>query len=138
MGAFAKIKCFLACIILYYSVYLYNYKCPTFASVDPSIIESNPLHSEQVALCELLHSGADFIQPYHAKVHEVLDEHVHSHPLFIEYKIKEKIVSARGKISSVVCPLAQQLFQATEIAEIHAYDHLSKVYQQAAGLLKKD
>ncbi|RLV95512.1 hypothetical protein JA1_000999 [Spathaspora sp. JA1] len=140
MGAFAKIKCFLACFILYYSVYLYNFKCPALATVDKSIIQTSPLYSEQVALCELLHTGVSKVQPYvqplTENVHALLDQHVHSHPKFIEYKIEDKLTCAKGKLNTHVYPWFNKLFRETEIVEVHVYNYACKIYKESTELVK--
>ena len=139
MSCFAKVKCFLACIVLYYISYLYNYKCPTLTPLQEGVETIlHPLHSHHSVLCDYLHTGINTVEPYTAKVHGFLDDHVHSHPLFIEYKVEDKLTCAKNKFSTYVYPYIHQLYQFTDVAEVHAHEHLSQVYDKVQKTLKQD
>ncbi|EMG48526.1 hypothetical protein SBY92_003863 [Candida maltosa Xu316] len=139
MSCFAKVKCFLACIIVYYISYLYNYKCPSLTPLEQAVegvteTVLHPLHSHHSVLCEYLHSGIDTVQPYHAKVHDFLDEHIHQHPLFIEYKIEDKLTSAKKQFSTYVYPYINELYTFTDALEVQAYAVVEDLQQR----LKQD
>ncbi|RCK62458.1 hypothetical protein Cantr_09269 [Candida viswanathii] len=140
MSLFAKVKCFLTCLIVYYITYLYNYKCPTLSTPLQEGIEHiiHPLSNQHSVLCEYLHSGVEFVEPYHAKVHAFLDDNVHNTQFFIDNKIEDKISDAKDKFTTYVYPYVHELYKLTDVVEVHVYDHLSGVYDQVQKTLKKD
>ncbi|CAI5755904.1 unnamed protein product [Candida verbasci] len=131
MSSFAKIKCFLASFLIFYTSYLYFYKCQTLTplqEVGEKIL--HPLHSHHSQLCEVLHNGINYVEPYATKTHKFLDDNVHSHPLFIEYKIHEKIEFAKSQFIKYVYPRIYELYQLTDQVEAKAYDHFTGLYHQ--------
>lgn len=127
MSLFAKVKCFLACIILYYSIYLHNYKCPQFSSEIQQQIEVNPLYDGQVYLCGLIETGLRDVQPITSKVSGVLDSQVYSHPKYAEFNVDQKVVCAKNKYETYVYPFVLQLYKATELIETRTYQEISKI-----------
>lgn len=140
MSCFAKVKCFLACFIVYYISYMYNYKCPTLSTPLQEGIEHiiHPLSSQHSILCAYLQTGITTIEPYHAKVHTFLDENVHNTQFFIDNKIEDKISCAKSKFTTYVYPYIHELYKWTDVVEIQAYDKLTNVYEEVQKTLKKD
>jgi len=134
MSTFAKIKCFVASFLLFYTIYLYSYKCvelkeTTLEHATQTVF--HPLSHSHNQLCEALDIGTNFVHPYITQAHEFLDTHVHSHPLFIEYGIHEKLVSAQDAFVYYVYPYIHQLFQVVDVAEVAIYDF---VFEQVEAL----
>ncbi|KAK6205049.1 uncharacterized protein RJT21DRAFT_137472 [Scheffersomyces amazonensis] len=140
MALFAKIKCFLASFLLFYTIYLYNYKCvelkeTSFEHATETVF--HPLTHHHNQLCESLEIGTNFIQPYVVKVQGFLDEHVHSHPLFKQYEIHEKIVAGQDAFGQYVYPYVYQVFQAVDAAEVVIYDQATEHYATLKALYEE-
>ncbi|KAI3406081.1 hypothetical protein KGF56_001300 [Candida oxycetoniae] len=138
-----NIRTFIFGLIVFYTSYLYNYKCPSLTPIEK--IENkvlHPLSSQHSVLCDLLHGGVNKVEPYVFKAHTFLDEHVHSHPLFIKYKIHDKFLCAQDKFKTYVYPRIYDLYEFTDSVEAKSYDQLSQFFKQANefvyGKLKKD
>lgn len=130
-----RLKTLFVSLVLFYTVYLFSYKCPSVAeSPLQHTVESvlHPLSHHHNQLCDGLSRGQGFVAPYTAKVHGFLDEHVHSHALFKKYDIAGKATCAQSKYSTYVAPHVLKLWQAVEVAEVYVYDHAVQVY----GLIK--
>ncbi|KAK6459042.1 uncharacterized protein RJT20DRAFT_11445 [Scheffersomyces xylosifermentans] len=141
MALLAKIKCYLSCILVFYTVYLFNYKCVQLKE-NPLEEAANtvfhPLTHHHNKLCGALDTASGYVNPYIAKTHEFLDEHVHSHPLFKEYKVEDKITCGKSKFNTYVYPYIEQLFKATEVVESHVHDHLTAQYANAKALYEEN
>lgn len=139
MSAFAKIKCFITSFIAIYAIYLYSYKCST--------IEENslsPLFGAHSQLCLTLTKGETYVQPYLAKATEFLDTHVHSHHTFKQYKVEEKLSTAKTSYTKYINPYVVEVYKLIEILEVKVYEyyvlaveHLKVVYaERIAPLIK--
>lgn len=136
MACCFKFKTYLTALLVFYTVYLFSYKCP-------SLKESGLEHSSKVLIhpfshahnqvCEGLNTGSDFVAPYVAKAHEFLDTHVHSHPLFKKYEIEEKIQLAKAYYFSHAYPYVVQVWQFVEIAEHYIFVQSHKLYTHLEG-----
>ncbi|EDK45284.1 hypothetical protein PVL30_002951 [Lodderomyces elongisporus] len=138
-----SLRTFLLGLIVFYSTYLYNYKCPTLTfgeNLETKLF--HPLRSQHSTLCELLHGGVNKVEPYTTQAHAFLDEHVHSHPLFIKYKVHDKAVAAKEQFDKYAYPVIEQLYEFTDVFEVKAYDQISDLYKKANefvyGKLKQD
>ena len=58
----------------------------------------------------------------------------YSHPLFIEYKVEDKLTCAKNKFFYLCLPYIHQLYQFTDVAEVHAHEHLSQVHDKVQKL----
>ncbi|CAK9436965.1 uncharacterized protein LODBEIA_P14590 [Lodderomyces beijingensis] len=140
----AGLRTVLLGLIIFYSTYLYNYKCSKLTPIQEveNVVFSHPLNHQHQTLCELLHGGVDKVEPYLVKTKGFLDEHVHSHPLFIKLGIHEKAECAQAQFKAHVYPFVEQLYEYTESFEANTYDQLNEYYQKAqqfvSGKLKQD
>ncbi|KAK6460033.1 hypothetical protein DFJ63DRAFT_337993 [Scheffersomyces coipomensis] len=140
MALFAKIKCFVASFLLFYTIYLYNYKCvelkeTSFEHAAESVL--HPLSHHHSQACEVLDTAAGYVHPYIVQTQAFLDEHVHSHPLFIEYGIHEKLVSVQDAFVTYVYPYIHQLFQYFAVVETAVYDQFSEHLATLQGLYEE-
>merc|ERR1712080_173780 len=143
MALLFNFKTFVFGLFVYYATYLHYYKCPSLTPIvelEEKIL--HPLTNQHSTLCELVNGGIDRATPYVNKVHGFLDKNVHSHPLFIEYKIEEYIQCAKNRWTTYVYPVVYQLYQFTDVAEARVYDEVTAIYKQAEeivhGKLKQD
>lgn len=138
-SCFAKIKCTIALILVFYFLYLVNYKCvelkenPLHSRVDQVF---HPLARHHAYACELIEKGHHFVQPYLDSAHAFLDDHVHSHPKFKEYEVEKKIEAAKAHYHTVADPWVQKLWQFVDSAEQQAYDHGSALVGEAQKFIK--
>lgn len=152
MGAFAKFKCFFVSFVLFYTVYLYTYRCPKTheSSLDHAVqVLTHPFSHQHDQLCQKLDTVDHYVAPYRAKAHAFLDSHVHSHHLFKEYKVESKLQLAKAKYYELVHPWTLQFAALIELAEYHAAvyfhsfyvcakAHFHKTVVPKAGELKKN
>lgn len=140
MGAFAKIKCVLTSLLAIYAVYLFAYKCEqlnesTFEHSVESVL--HPLSHTHSQACDALYKGHAYVQPYLDSAHKFLDTHVHSHPLFVQFKVESKIACLKAHYYKYVHHLVIQLFKYIEVAEVYAYDTALAWYKKAEKTTKE-
>lgn len=134
-----KIKCYVSSILLFYVFYLYYYQCAklkesTLEHVGETVL--HPLTHHHSRACELLAKGESFVQPYVTVAHNWLDDHVHSHPLFIEYKIEDKIACGKSQLHKYLDPALDHLFGHVATVETLVYDHVTDHYNQLVKRIK--
>ncbi|ODV67394.1 hypothetical protein HYPBUDRAFT_157452 [Hyphopichia burtonii NRRL Y-1933] len=128
-------KLFLTLLVVY-SAYLVNFKCSQLNETPlehSSEVVLHPLSHHHNQICDGYNAGVNFAEPYLSKVHEFLDEHVHSHPYYKEYEVDSKLQLVKGKYLEIVHPYVIQLWQLIEVAEVHIYDHLVELYAHLKG-----
>lgn len=140
MACFTSFRNIVTFVVLFYGLYLFNYKCPQV--VDHPIELSakslfSPLASTHKHLCGHLHHGHQLATPYVAKVHQLLDDHVHSTTFFKENKIEDKIQNAKRQFVTHVHPYLEKVWQGVEVLEAHAFDLGYKAYGHAESHFHK-
>ncbi|KAI5962324.1 uncharacterized protein KGF55_003400 [Candida pseudojiufengensis] len=140
---FLNLKTFLFTFIVFYSTYLYNYKCPTLTpleSIENKVL--HPLTSQHSTLCELLHGGLNKIDPYYVQLNLFLDKNIRSQPIVKEWGLCAKVEKTKSNLKYHVYPLLNQLYEFTDYAETRIYDELNHYYLKAEefvhGKLKQD
>ncbi|KAF3986393.1 hypothetical protein FT663_04536 [Candidozyma haemuli var. vulneris] len=134
MACLAKFRNLVVFTVLFYGLYLFTYKCPQV--VDHPIESSaksifSPLASTHKHLCGHLNHGHQVATPYIGKVHQFLDDHVHSTAFFKDNKIEDKIQCAKGKFNTHVHPYVVKVWEGVEFVEAQAFDLGYKAYGHA-------
>ncbi|KAI5954562.1 hypothetical protein KGF54_002337 [Candida jiufengensis] len=140
---FLNLKTFLFSFIVFYTTYLYNYKCPTLSPLEK--VENkvlHPLSTQHSTLCELLHGGLDKVDPYYIQLNQFLDNNIRSQPIVKQWELCAKVEATKSHLKQHVYPLLHQLYEFTDVAETRIYDELNHYYLQAEqfvyGKLKQD
>ncbi|ODV80025.1 uncharacterized protein CANTADRAFT_5700 [Suhomyces tanzawaensis NRRL Y-17324] len=133
----ARIRLLLSSFLVVYVAYLFSYKC---VQLKESTLEHgvqsvlHPLTHTHNQACDALNQGSEYLKPYVAQVQQLLDTHVHSHPLFKQYKVEAKLACAKGKYQTYLSPYVQQVFQLIEIIELRVYEYVVAAYTEAKRL----
>lgn len=140
MGCVAKFRLLVTSLVLFYSVYLYTYKCPKehqSALGHAAQVLVHPFSHQHNQLCKGIDTAEQYVAPYCAKAHQFLDAHVHSHHLFKEYKVESKLHGVQAKYYQYVHPLVLQFFAYVEIVEYHVAQQLHALYVFLEGHFHK-
>ncbi|CUM67976.1 uncharacterized protein PRCAT00005690001 [Priceomyces carsonii] len=136
----SKIKLFLSTFLLFYVTYLYTYKCEKLAEspLEHGVQQVfHPLSHSHNVFCDALSKFEKFSTPYVESGHAFLDKNVHSHHLFIEYKIGEKLQVAKEKYYQFVYPVLLKIFEYFEVVEYHVSEHVIETYGKLKALYEE-
>ncbi|ABN68649.1 predicted protein [Scheffersomyces stipitis CBS 6054] len=130
MSAFGKIKCYLACFLLFYTFYLHDYKCHQVRESSPfdvgALIQpAQPYHNY---VCGSLQTGSN-------NVHAFLDRTIHAHPLFIKYEGAQKLALLRQTYATYLFPVLKPVLQAVDFVEFHVVEHFDHQFHRVKALL---
>lgn len=140
MGFVAKFRLLVTSLVLFYTVYLYSYKCPKVhqsALGHAAHVLVHPFSHQDDQLCKGIETAEQYVAPYCAKAHQFLDSHVHSHHLFKQYKVESKLQVVQAKYYQFVHPLVLQLFSFVEIVEYHVAQQLHALFVFLEGHFHK-
>lgn len=131
MSLFGRVKCVVSSLAVIYAIYLLTYKCHTLNETPiehgvKSVL--HPISHTHTQLCDGLNSGANFVQPYLARGHALLEKHVFSHALYKEHGVDAKVACAQKQYQTYAAPYVLKLWQLVEVVEQHVYDHLVVVW----------
>lgn len=131
MGCFAKFKCFFTSFLLFYTLYLYTYKCPKVhqSGLDHAVLVLiHPFSNQNDQLCKGIETAEQYVAPYCAQVNQFLDTHVHSHHLYKEYAVESKLQSVKAHYYHFVHPWVLKFGSLVELAEYHIAVQLHVLY----------
>lgn len=131
MSLFARVKCVISSLAVIYAIYLLTYKCH---NLNETPIEHgvksvfHPISHTHTQLCDGLNTGVNYIQPYLAQGHQLLEKHVYSHALYKQHNVDAKLACANNKYTTYVAPYVLHLWKLVEVVEKHVYDQLVVVW----------
>lgn len=126
-----SLKFIVISLVVFYTSYLYMYKCESVSALE-SIL--HPLNHHHKCLCDYVDKSETFVKPHLATAQNFLDKNVHQTDFFKKHQIHEKIVGASTAAYDFAHPYLIEVYKVVEIIEVHAYNYLSSIYEKIVAL----
>lgn len=124
-------KLFVITLIVVYTSYLYSYKCENVSKLEAIL---HPLNNHHQSMCKYVDKSEEIVAPYAQKLHQFLDDHVHSTEVFQKYKLHEKMVCGINTGYNFIKPALFEVYKIIEIVEVKGYDYAVIGYNHALAL----